>query len=306
MSLFTLIVPIGAETTRIIAVFRSIPAQLAKSNHKFQYRVIKSGARVAVYESSLNWVKEPGVVIICHRTREGRLPLSVHEETSHFKLYMTDTGLLFAQFGIPAYLILQRSSQLDIIKGALTENYVYFARIVNGYIPYYWELQGNAEEDFVIQNKSGDIILIEVKSSENVRSKSLAQYAEYYHPRYAIRISTKNFGFDNNIQSVPLVCSTLHKRMTRYSVTGTCSTRYFSTIFSSRSKRIPKVRCVITAPPPLKPSYSFRCKPLILRLFLNSDFNCSLFHFGVPDVQIIHPQNSENAILCCFGRCHGS
>jgi hypothetical protein len=193
-----------AETTRILAVFRSIPAQLAKSNHKFQYRVIKSGARAAVYESSLNWLKESGVVIICYRTREGRLPLSVHEESSHFKIYMTDTGLLFAQFGIPAYLILQKSSQLDTIKGTLTENYVCFALIVNGYIPYYWESPGKAEVDFVIQNKSGEVIPIEVKSSEHVRSKSLAQYCEHFHPRYAIRVSTKNFGFDNNIKSVPL------------------------------------------------------------------------------------------------------
>jgi hypothetical protein len=35
------------ETVRIIAVYKSIPAQLAKENHKFQYKVIRSGARVA-------------------------------------------------------------------------------------------------------------------------------------------------------------------------------------------------------------------------------------------------------------------
>jgi len=193
-----------AETTRIMAVFRSIPAQLAKSNHKFQYRLIKSGARANVYESSLNWLKESGVIIICNRAKEGRLPLSVYKEPSFFKIYMTDTGLLCAHFGIPAHLILQKSSQLDTIKGALTENYVCFALLANGYTPYYWESQGNAEVDFIIQNKTGDIIPIEVKSSENVRSKSLAQFIEYYHPPYAIRISTKNFGFDNNIKSVPL------------------------------------------------------------------------------------------------------
>ncbi|MFA7303565.1 MAG: DUF4143 domain-containing protein [Methanoregula sp.] len=193
-----------AETTRILAVFRSIPTQLAKSNHKFQYRLIKSGARANVYESSLNWLKESGVIIICNRAKEGRLPLSVYGEPSFFKIYMTDTGLLCAHFGIPAHLVLQRSSQLDTIKGALTENYVCFALLANGYTPYYWESQGNAEVDFIIQNKNGDIIPIEVKSSENVRSKSLAQFIQYYHPQYAIRISTKNFGFENTIKSVPL------------------------------------------------------------------------------------------------------
>jgi uncharacterized protein len=193
-----------AETTRIMAVFRSIPAQLAKANHKFQYRLIKSGARANLYESSLNWLKESGVVIICTRVKEGRLPLSVYGESSFFKCYMTDTGLLCAHFGIPAHLILQKSSHLDPIKGALTENYVCFALLANGYTPYYWESPGKAEVDFIIQNKTGMIIPIEVKSSENVRSKSLAHYIDQYEPEYAIRVSAKNFGFDNNIKSVPL------------------------------------------------------------------------------------------------------
>lgn len=192
------------ETTRIMAVFRSIPAQLAKPNHKFQYRLIKSGARAIQYESSLNWLNESGVVIICNRVKEGRIPLSVYGESSFFKIYLTDTGLLSAHFGIPAHRILQKSPHLDSIKGSLAENYVCFALVANGYTPYYWESPGSAEVDFIIQNKNGDIVPIEVKSSENVRSKSLAQFIDQYHPEYAIRISTKNFGFDNAIKSVPL------------------------------------------------------------------------------------------------------
>ena len=193
-----------AETTRIMAVFRTIPSQLAKSNHKFQYRCIKSGARAHEYESSLNWLRDSGVIIICNRVTEARLPLSVYIESSFFKIYMTDTGLLCAHFDIPAQVILQQSSNLDTIKGALCENYVCSTLLLNGYTPCYWESSGKAEVDFIIQNKTGDIIPIEVKSSENVRSKSLAQFIERYHPAYAIRISTKNFGFENNIKSIPL------------------------------------------------------------------------------------------------------
>lgn len=192
------------ETTRIMAVFQSIPAQLAKANHKFQYRLIKNGARAALYESPLAWLRESGIVVICTRVNEGMLPLSVHEESSFFKIYMTDTGLLCAHFGIPAHLLLQRSQQLDTIKGALTENYVCFALLANGYTPHYWESGGKAEVDFVIQDKAGRIVPVEVKSSDNVRSKSLAQFMDKYHPEYAIRVSAKNFGFDNAIRSVPL------------------------------------------------------------------------------------------------------
>jgi hypothetical protein len=37
-----------------------------------------------------------------------------------------------------------------------------------------------------------------------VKSKSLGVYIEKYKPEYAIRISARNFGFANNIKSVPL------------------------------------------------------------------------------------------------------
>jgi len=74
------------ETTRIMEVFRSIPAQLAKPNKKFQYRVIKSGARANAYESSLNWLKESGIIIICNKVNEAVLPLTVHHDPSFFNL----------------------------------------------------------------------------------------------------------------------------------------------------------------------------------------------------------------------------
>ena len=193
-----------AETTKIIAVYRSIPSQLAKPNHKFQYRLIKSGARSQEYESSINWLISSGVIIACTRVNEARIPLSVFADQAFFKIYLTDTGLLCSQFGIPAHLILHQNSQIEIIKGALTENYVCFALLAGGYTPYYWESAGKAEVDFVIQSKEGSIIPVEVKSSDNVRSKSLGQFIDRYQPGYAIRISAKNFGFDNSIKSVPL------------------------------------------------------------------------------------------------------
>ncbi|HOJ11588.1 MAG TPA: DUF4143 domain-containing protein [Clostridiales bacterium] len=75
---------------------------------------------------------------------------------------------------------------------------------VNGFVPYYWSSPGKAELDFVIQNREGNIIPIEVKSADNVRAKSLAAFVSLYKPPYSIRISARNFGFENNIKSVPL------------------------------------------------------------------------------------------------------
>lgn len=192
------------ETAKIMAAFSSIPAQLAKDNRKFQYKVIKSGARAYEYETPLDWLRASGVIIKCYKVTEGKLPLSAFSDNTSFKVYMTDTGLLCSKFGIPANAILVDIPSFEGFKGALAENYVASALVANGYIPYYWESQGKAEVDFVVQDSEGNIIPIEVKSSDNVRSKSLNQYVTKYKPIYSIRISAKNFGFENEIKSVPL------------------------------------------------------------------------------------------------------
>lgn len=197
------------ETTKIMAAFNSIPAQLAKDNKKFQYKVIKSGARAYDYETSLDWLKASGVVVKCNKCNEGKLPLAAYADFNSFKIYMTDTGLLCSKFGIPANAVLVDTPSFNGFKGALTENYVAFCLTANDYEPYYWESNGQAEVDFLIQDKNGNIIPIEVKAADNVRAKSLNQFIKKYNPPYAIRVSSKNFGFENGIKSVPLYAAFL-------------------------------------------------------------------------------------------------
>jgi hypothetical protein len=55
----------------------------------------------------------------------------------------------------------------------------------------------------VIQ-KDGDIIPIEVKSSDNTKAKSLDVYIQTYKPKYAVKLSARNFGFAGGKKTVPL------------------------------------------------------------------------------------------------------
>lgn len=192
------------ETTKIMAAFNSIPAQLAKDNRKFQYKVIKSGARSYDYETPLDWLKSSGIIIKCVKVNEAKLPLSAFVDNISFKVYMLDPGLLNSKLAIPPSIILSDNPSFNNFKGAITENYVASALLNSGNIPYYWESQGKAEIDFVIQDKNGAIIPIEVKSANNVKAKSLSVFISKYKPDYSIRISSKNFGFENGIKSVPL------------------------------------------------------------------------------------------------------
>jgi predicted AAA+ superfamily ATPase len=192
------------ETTRIMAAWGSIPAQLAKENRKFQYRTIKSGARASQYELSLDWLSAAGMIYKCILAKEGKYPLAAYAENDAFKVYMVDTGLLCSKLDISANVVMNTPVGFDGFKGALTENYVMQALSTNGVTAYYWSSDGQAEVDFVFQNKEGDIIPLEAKSSDNVRSKSLRTFQDIYKPKYSFRMSAKNFGFENGIKSVPL------------------------------------------------------------------------------------------------------
>jgi predicted AAA+ superfamily ATPase len=192
------------ETTKIMAAWASIPAQLSKENRKFQYKVIKSGARAYEYETPLDWLKFAGIAHKCVRVTEGKMPLTAYADNDSFKVYMMDTGLLFSKFGIAANVILAGAPSFEGFKGALAENYICQALTTNGFIPFYWSSPGKAELDFVFQDSQGNIIPLEGKSADNVKSKSLKQFVSLYEPPYAVRVSAKNFGFENNIKSIPL------------------------------------------------------------------------------------------------------
>ena len=191
------------ETIRSIAIFNTLPSQLAKENTKFQYAVIKSNARAKDYELSLQWLKASSVVLENIKITEGKLPLSVYELINSFKIYYSDVGLLCFKSGTLPQDILVNSSISDRARGLLAENYVAEELVAQGYRLNYWESDGKAELDFVIR-QNDSVVPVEVKSADNVRAKSLKVFIDKYSPSYSIRISARNFGFENGIKSVPL------------------------------------------------------------------------------------------------------
>lgn len=192
------------ETARIIAAWNSVPAQLAKENHKFQYKLIKHGARSSEYENAITWLETSGIILKCIRAAQGELPLSAYADASAFKIYLADTGLLCSKFEIPPNVVMETPLSFNQFKGALAENCAMQALAANSVKPYYWAQDNRYEVDFIFQNERGDIIPLEIKSSEHTTSKSLSVYTSKYKPPYAFRASQKNFGFENGIKSIPL------------------------------------------------------------------------------------------------------
>ena len=191
----------NTDSVKIRACYNSIPAQLAKENKKFQYKVVQKGGTTAIFGASIEWLNLAGIVIKCQRVEHGFEPIPVYTDLSSFKLYMSDVGILTMKSGLPHHIIL--SGEGNTFLGALMENYVASQLKANGYDLYYWTSEYSAELDYVIV-KDQRVYAIEVKKGEHVRSKSLSQFASKYHPYRAIRFSMKNFGNENDIWSIPL------------------------------------------------------------------------------------------------------
>ena len=190
------------ESNRIVSAFDSIPLQLAKENQKFQYKVISKGGTSSIFGEAILWLKNSGIVHQVFKATP-QVPIEMYKDLTSFKLYMNDVGLFVNKAGYPLYQVDLNTGLFMISMGPLTENYVENELRINGYETYYWESNGRAEIDFLIQ-KETEIIPIEVKSKEHTKSKSLNLYMQKYNPKTAIRISEKNFGLENNIKSVPL------------------------------------------------------------------------------------------------------
>ena len=189
------------NAVKIHQVYRSMPAQLAKANTKFMYKLVEEGSNKEKYQTAIEWLQQANMLLPCTKVELPQSPLTAYRADNMFKLYLSDVGLLVSLARINFGEIVQEQTMM--YRGFLTENYVAQTLAALGHELYYWTSGNMSEIDFLLNLPNG-IIPVEVKAAENVRSRSLQVYAEKYRPNYAIRISARNFGFVQGIKSVPL------------------------------------------------------------------------------------------------------
>lgn len=186
---------------RILLTFNSIPSQLAKTNEKFIYGAIKSGARAREFEEAIEWLNAAGMVNKVHNVSKVAYPLPIYEKMDNFKLFLFDTGLLKTMAGISNdAVLLNKDFQF---KGALTENFVLQQlKTVLDVEPYFYA-DKNMELDFVVQ-LNDTLIPLEVKAGENVKSLSLKKALNFDVFPYGVRFSKLNFKKEERIINIPL------------------------------------------------------------------------------------------------------
>lgn len=192
-----------ATTVKIRACFNSIPVQLAKENRKFQYKLAMKGGTAKIFGEAIEWLILAGIVHKCKLISHGYIPISAQEDGSDFKVYMSDVGLLNTKAQMPAQMLLNSIETDNTFLGSVAENYVAQALSANGITLRYWKNNNTQEVEYIIQDGM-HVIPVEVKKGRKVDAISLNNFKKTYNCPFAYRISGKNFGFVNEIKSVPL------------------------------------------------------------------------------------------------------
>lgn len=195
----------SGQVPRLDMVWESLPAQLAKENKKFVYGVIREGARAKDFELAIMWLVNCGIVLKSHRVSTPKMPLKAYQDLAVFKLFMVDVGLLGASAGLSAAALIEGNRIMTEFKGALTEQYVMqeLKTLNLDYIGYWTNERSTSEVDFVIQ-KENSVIPIEVKSGENLRSRSFTLFCQNFSPDKALKTSALPYREDKTVLNVPL------------------------------------------------------------------------------------------------------
>lgn len=195
------------ESKRIGIVWNSMPSQLSKENKKFIYGVAKKGGRAKEFEIAIQWLIDAGLIVKVGRVSNPTMPLKIYEDLSAFKLYLLDVGLLGAMAEInPATLILPNDMKEG--KGMFAENFVctQLAASIEQSIFYFSKENSPLEIDFLIQD-GPNVVPIEVKSEENLKSKSLSAFLQQHEAMRGIRFSMSPYREQERMTNVPLYCT---------------------------------------------------------------------------------------------------
>ena len=192
----------GAEKAKIRACYDSLPRQLAKENKKFKYAEVGSRGNARKYGDSITWLKDSNLVHVCYNVHEPYLPLMANAKNDEFKLYVNDSGLLMARYGMQTKLALLTKKLQGNAKGGIYENVISELLIKRGYSLYYYKTQNSLMEiEFVIE-KDGGVVPVEVKAG-NTATVSLNNYLASFRPELAYKLIDGNIGSVDGKTTLP-------------------------------------------------------------------------------------------------------
>ena len=196
------------QVARIHQVWESIPVQLARENKKFIFGAVRKGGRAADFETAIQWLVDAGLVYKVEKTKEPVMPLKFYADSSAFKLYMLDCGLLACMSEANPNAMLLGTNAFTEFKGAFTENFVLqqMKATIESSVFYFSKDNSTIEVDFLYQTRDR-VVPVEVKAEENVKSKSFSIFIkeDFKHLNLkGLRCSMKPYIDQGWMENIPL------------------------------------------------------------------------------------------------------
>lgn len=192
----------GVEKVKVRACYDSLPRQLARENKKFKYSEVEKRGNARKFGDSITWLKDSNLVHVCYNVYEPYLPLTANSKNDEFKLYLNDSGLLLAKYGMQTKLAVLTKKIQGNAKGGIYENIISEMLIKRGYNLNYYKTQNSSMElEFLIE-KDGEVVPVEVKAG-NSSTASLNNYIETFHPTISYKLIDGNIGVSDGKVTLP-------------------------------------------------------------------------------------------------------
>ena len=173
---------------------------MKKENKKFQYGLLGFGRRKKEFDNSIEYLVSNQILYRSYKITDVKSPLNSCKDDESFKLYLNDCGILYSMLHLSKKDILSD----ERVRKILYENYIAKCLAESSYTLYYYQSDGKAEVDFVIQNRMGKIIPIELTTISNSKAKSLSVFMKKYTVLEAYRVTENNFLTKKEIRYLPI------------------------------------------------------------------------------------------------------
>lgn len=194
------------------ACFKSIPGQLNKDNHKFQYGVVEKKGSARKFESSVDWILNANMAVSVHNISHVEYPLADHKMADSFRIYMSDIGLYVGtyDYSLKAQLLNDVMDEktdsiiLKAAKGGLYEALVCDILYKNGHrdLFFYRNEAGTAELEYLYDGPEG-VVPIEVKAGKS-RTKTLNNILKKEDIKRGYKLSAQNVGQSEKKVTMPI------------------------------------------------------------------------------------------------------
>ncbi|WP_449036645.1 ATP-binding protein [Phascolarctobacterium sp.] len=183
--------------------FLSIPRQLSKENHKFQYSVVEKKATARKFTSSLDWLHNAGLIDFAYNVNSPWFPLKAYVKEDQFRVYLCDIGLLVAMYGYQLKIALLSDALEGPAKGGIYESLVADILAKMGEELYYYKKEDSTLEIEFILERDCKLVPVEVKARKG-STRSLNELLKMDNIERGYKLTAQNTGVVEKKITLPL------------------------------------------------------------------------------------------------------